>query len=115
MTKIATALVKAIKKELGIKSPSKVFNDIGVNTAQGYVNGYVKRMNAKTRTMTGASLFTPEGPRASAFAGRVNPGNGSLGTTIVRNYDQKITVNTQEIDPRKTAADLGWELEGRLA
>lgn len=106
MTQIATALVKQIKKELGIKSPSKVFDKIGVNTAQGYINGYMKRMNDANLTtpMFGARARVGFGSNTAAV---VNPG-------ISRVYNQHITVNTQEIDPRKNSAELGWMLEGRL-
>jgi len=111
MAQIATALVKQIKKELGIKSPSKVFEAIGMNTARGYINGYVQQMNRNMNTLTGASLFTPDQSRVG-FGG----GNGQpfAGTSVYKTYDIKQTIHTQEIDPRKTAADLGWELQGRL-
>jgi len=39
MDKIADSLVNAIKKKLGIKSPSKVFAEIGSYSAQGLVKG----------------------------------------------------------------------------
>jgi TP901 family phage tail tape measure protein len=112
MNKIAAALVAAIKKELGIKSPSRVFNDIGVNTAQGYVNGYMKRMGSNMNDMRAATAFTPNSPRARVGG----PGYvGAGGTTYSKVFNQNFTINTNEIDPRKTSADLGWELEGRLA
>jgi TP901 family phage tail tape measure protein len=108
MTTIATALIKAIKKELGIRSPSKVFANIGVNTAQGYVNGYVKRMNSQMDTLTGATEFTP----GTGLGYRTAP--TSLGTVVNKTYDIKQTIYTNEISPVKTAADLGWELQGRI-
>lgn len=39
MTKLAKAMVRAIKRELGIKSPSRVFAGLGVNVGKGFVNG----------------------------------------------------------------------------
>ena len=112
MEKIANALVKAIKKQLGIKSPSRVFMGLGVNTAQGYINGYMKRMGTNMNDLERATMFQP------ASSGLLNPRRDMAtaygGTTNNRNYNQVINVHTQEIDPRKTAADLGWELEGRL-
>ncbi len=39
MDKIADAMVKAIKKKLGIKSPSKVFAEVGAFSAQGLSEG----------------------------------------------------------------------------
>ena len=111
METIAAALVKAIKRELGIKSPSKVFDRIGVNTAQGYVNGYMARMNRKRTEMANASRFDPATPGRVGFGSQEQ---GMFNNTPSRVYNQHITVNTQEIDPRKQAADLGWELQGRL-
>jgi TP901 family phage tail tape measure protein len=110
MTKIATALVKQIRKELGIKSPSTVMADIGRHTAQGYTNGYVKTMNRNLTGMAKASLFTP----ASARVGFGSGSSGLYNTGTSKTFNQNITVNTQEIDPRKQAAALGWELQGRL-
>jgi len=108
MAAIATALVKQIKKELGIKSPSRVFQEIGVNTARGYINGYVDKINRERSNMANATMFSPNSTRAGF-------GSSSMaGATYQRNYDQKITINTQELDPRKQAAALGWELQGRL-
>lgn len=43
MTKIADALVVAIKDRLGIKSPSRVLAAIGENTAAGFVQGINRR------------------------------------------------------------------------
>lgn len=110
MTAIAVALVKQIKKELGIRSPSKVFAAIGANTAQGYINGYKKRMDANSASLS-PTYFTDDG--SGRFGG--NPyGGPSSGMVINKTYDIKQTINTQEIDPVKHAADLGWELTGRI-
>jgi hypothetical protein len=113
MTAIANALVKAIKKELGIKSPSKVMMGIGTNTAQGYINGYTSLMNRQRASMAKASLFTPQ----SAYGGATGPANDQgpwANTGSSKQITQHITVNTQEIDPRKHSAELGWELAGRV-
>lgn len=49
-TKLAKALVKAVKKALGIQSPSRVFKKLGKQTVQGLALGlddiYVKRQGA---------------------------------------------------------------------
>jgi TP901 family phage tail tape measure protein len=108
MTAIANALVKAIKKELGIKSPSKVMAALGVNTAQGYANGYLNHMNKQQRSMVRASMFTPGAPgyRTRATA---TPWGGDQKT-----IHNQFNIKTQEIDPRKHSAELGWELQGRM-
>jgi hypothetical protein len=48
----------------------------------------------------------------AASAGTGNPsltGNAATGRT----YNQNITINTQELNPRRQAAELGWLLAGR--
>lgn len=57
--KIADELTKAVKKQLGIKSPSRVFADIGDQTMIGLVNGLArsesdaqKQLNSMAATMT---------------------------------------------------------------
>lgn len=44
MDKIADAMVKAIKKKLGIKSPSRVFASIGAYSGEGLVKGFQSMM-----------------------------------------------------------------------
>lgn len=46
MRSIAKAMAKALKKELGIKSPSRVFRDIAVQTMRGLLNGVQKSTSA---------------------------------------------------------------------
>lgn len=105
MTAIANALVKQIKKELGIHSPSRVMHAIGVNTAKGYINGYTDHMNKQMSRLT---------PDVWAM-NRYGRSSGSYaGANYSKTYHQNITVNTQEIDPRKTSAQLGWELMGKV-
>lgn len=117
MTSLANALVAAIKKALGIRSPSRVFMGLGVNTAQGYLLGYQKHME-KARAMHAEMLaLAPAasqarvdwGPRRGAAFGPTNPSEGRGRGKL---FD--INIHTQEINPRKNAAELGWELEGRL-
>lgn len=109
MVRIANALVAAIKKQLGIRSPSTVFQNLGVNTAQGYINGYVESMNAAQARLAHATMFNPAAPIMPPAGG----GN-VLGTQVIKNYYQDINISTQEIDPRKHSAELGWELQARM-
>jgi TP901 family phage tail tape measure protein len=111
MTAIATALVKAIKKELGIKSPSKVFGNLGVNTALGFIGGYRRKMLAGIPGMSDLTNFAPRGRVGYGTHMRTGVDQG---TTINKTYRIEQTIHTQEINPVKTAADLGWELVGRI-
>jgi TP901 family phage tail tape measure protein len=115
MTAIANALVKQIKHDLGIHSPSTVFDKLGRNTGQGYINGYINQLNNAKKAMSKASAFTPANPSP----GRVGAGGYTspmvnAGTSNTKQITNHINVHTQEIDPRKSAADLGWELAGRM-
>jgi hypothetical protein len=48
----------------------------------------------------------------AAAAGPSSPGiNGATATG--RTYNQQIVINTQELNPRRQAAELGWLLQGR--
>lgn len=53
MDKIADAMVKAIKKKLGIKSPSKVFEGIGVFSMEGLIGGFDKMIGGVERASEG--------------------------------------------------------------
>jgi TP901 family phage tail tape measure protein len=116
MTSIATALVKEIKKQLGIHSPSTVFHGIGKNTALGYVNGYMKTMNDQNKALANAAVFTPT---QSLMTNNTNPTYGTASklpgnVAPSKTIQQYITIHTQEIDPRKTSTQLGWELAGKV-
>ncbi len=52
MAKIAKAVVAAAKKELGVKSPSRVFMGIGDNTMLGYIKGILGQAGALDGAMS---------------------------------------------------------------
>lgn len=101
---------------LRIGSPSKVFFDIGVNTIQGMINGLDKMSRPLYNTMhdiasgmdatvnVGANVGT-----GTALGGAQNNQNGTS-----KQVNQYITIHTNEIDPRLTAAQLGFELQNRM-
>jgi TP901 family phage tail tape measure protein len=92
--------VSWFKSVLGIASPSKVFMKIGKQSMEGYIMGMRSMspaINAQVMNATGG-ITTAAGIGAS--------GNGTP-------VNQTINVETQEIDPRKHAAELGWLLGGR--
>lgn len=118
MNTIALAMVNTIKKALGIKSPSQVFHGLGRMISMGLIHGIRSNMDAVSRAgkdLANASVYKPSIPAYSSMAGvgafSSAPGN-DLGK---RNIDQHFTIYTQEIDPRKHAADLGWELGTRVS
>ncbi|GGS88541.1 phage tail tape measure protein [Nonomuraea spiralis] len=83
MKKIVDALVRAIKKELKIKSPSQVMADIGTMTMEGFVVG----MQAMTSAVQGAAQMVVSqavtGAQAAA-GGSPTASLGSLGTMAGR-------------------------------
>jgi len=80
------------------------------------VLGTVRKMATKTRAATGLVTIPdtetpgggPGGYQPPGFGGAPSSGGGSY-------IEVKQTINTQEINPAKHAADLGWEVARRLA
>ncbi|MEW2302577.1 phage tail tape measure protein [Streptomyces sp. NPDC006655] len=72
MEKIGKAMAKAIKRELGIRSPSRVFHEIGAWIPAGLVNGVDSGMSAVQRAAKRMS--------AALIAGASTPELGSSGT-----------------------------------
>lgn len=67
--RLAKALVNAIKKALGIKSPSKVFEEIGLNAVRGLQIGLDDTYVKKSGTVLAASLEKGFGtPALKAYA-----------------------------------------------
>ena len=73
-TSLAGSAINAIKRKLGIASPSKVMHQIGLYTGQGFIDG-IARMEAKTEKaaarLAGAAIFDP--PRLNAAIGAYTP------------------------------------------
>ncbi|NJP28066.1 hypothetical protein FLW53_28470 [Microbispora sp. SCL1-1] len=65
MAKIAKAVVDAAKKQLGVKSPSRVFMGIGDNTMLGYIKGVLGQQQATVSAVAGVV------GKAAATASRV--------------------------------------------
>lgn len=93
MAQIAKAVVNAAKKELGVKSPSRVFAGIGTNTMLGYVRGVLGQQAAAVSAVTGvmskaasaaARIPAPTPARmagpspAPAYAGEYGTGHGQV-------------------------------------
>lgn len=67
MMKIAKSMEKAIKKALGIKSPSRVMMNIGHHTAEGFALGMQK--NKRVPNAWESMLNVPRGASAGSAAG----------------------------------------------
>lgn len=98
---LAANAVQWFKDKLKIGSPSKVFMEMGKFSAQGYAQGIknaMPAMKANVTNMTGDLTSPGKG--------------GTIAPTGGRNVSQNITIHTQELNPRRQAAELGWLLIG---
>jgi len=82
----------------------------GVNIMKGFMKGISSQIPALKSQLQGitSQMGMLPAPALAVPQGFVRP------ITEQRVTNQYITVNTQEIDPRIHAAELGWELDGRL-
>lgn len=69
MMDIAKSMEKAIKKALGIKSPSKVMQDVGHDTAQGFALGMADNRDVDTAWSSMLNRGPAAGGSATAAAG----------------------------------------------
>ena len=65
MDAIADAMVKAIKKKLGIKSPSRVFMEVGGYSAQGLVRGLAEMSGSVEKAAAGTGQVAVDSLRKS--------------------------------------------------
>lgn len=105
MLAIAKGMVRAIRRALGIKSPSTVFRDLGMQVPRGFAQGIQNGGPLVNRAFN--SMYGYGTPSIPVMAQPAGIGYGSS------NLHQEITINTQEIDPLRHAAELGWELSRR--
>lgn len=109
---LATNMVKAIKRELKIKSPSRVMRVLGSFSGLGLAQGLAseeKTVLSASQRLANAIAGSRTGYN-SPYYGHITPAGGSEGKHV--SVDMK--VYTQEINPVKHAADLGYEIAGRL-
>ena len=116
--------IDAAKRLLGIASPSKVFTQFGVYSGEGLAIGFTKMRGVvrdASERMVEAAINSVEIPvTASITAGVPTVGAMSasqLASVVSQNGPGVVVnqeINTQEIDPVKHAADLGYEIGSRL-
>lgn len=91
--------------------------ELGRMSALGYAMGFRDTLSDQ---MMGTDAFlglgVPEfAPREQGrVGGAETPRPALMPSNTTKNITNNITVNTQEVDPRETAAKLGWELAGRM-
>jgi TP901 family phage tail tape measure protein len=103
MLKIARSMQAAIKKALGIKSPSQVFHGLGLFIAQGLANGI--NAGAGAATSAAGNLLS----RVSAGAGGLSMPGGSAGGTVNVHIEVHGTVIAEQ-----QLADVVQKVMGRI-
>jgi hypothetical protein len=114
---LANKLIAQIKKKLGIHSPSRVALELGRNFGAAFADGIISQMGTVTKNATAlanasTNIQPPPSPATTPATGYSTPVVPGGGVSTV--FQQQIDVHTQEIDPRKHAADLGFELFQRV-
>jgi tape measure domain-containing protein len=100
MNQIATDMVNAIKRQLGIRSPSRVFAEIGGFTAQGLADGFAASSSVVENSVTAV------GDKAIEAMGR---SLANISTLVSSNLDVNPTI-TPVLDlssVKKDAAQIG--------
>ncbi|MEU5427613.1 hypothetical protein AB0H73_18690 [Streptomyces olivoreticuli] len=80
MLGIADAMVSAIRKALGIHSPSRVFAKIGSYVGQGFATGVIGEQGRVVRAVD-SMLTTPSGGHGNTVRGLTSAVTGGLGST----------------------------------
>jgi TP901 family phage tail tape measure protein len=103
--------INAAKRFLGINSPSKLTTQMGMFTGEGFALGIRKMYSMVSDAGKGLA-------ESAIHPVTIPVGNGGLGRPVgggEGSGNVYVTVNTEEIDPVKHAADLGYEIGARLA
>ena len=118
ISRLGNAVVDAARRAFKQNSPSKLFYDMGVNNVKGLINGTISMEKAANAAYAGLvrAHYDSAGNLTFGLYGGNNTGSSMTGLSQPANNNNKIdiTVHTQEIDPVKHSADLGYELAARL-
>lgn len=107
--------IRAAQRALGIASPSKVFYWIGEMSVKGMENAFNAGQSVMAKagdSLARASIADPNDYMLTADYNKTNYGqtfDNGRGRGQVN-----VVVNTEEINPVKHAAELGYEISGRL-
>lgn len=119
---LAQSAWNAVKDFFGFGSPSRLMRQGGRWVGQGLALGILDMVGeveaaAAELGAAGAADIDPFGSGTTPGFGGASPGVGADGTTPMSpgggsggQVVQYVIVHTNEIDPRKNSADLGWEL-----
>jgi TP901 family phage tail tape measure protein len=97
---LGTSVLKWLGNRLSIGSPSKEFAKLGMYSAQGYIQGWKNAMPSVMNQMS-ASV----GGMKTTVINPATRGSGGI--------NQNFYINTQEINPRRHSAELGFLIASR--
>jgi hypothetical protein len=115
MMRIAKSMEKAIKKALGIKSPSRVFTEIGTWIPKGLAKGVEASAHHATRAaemLAGAVTGAGAGFMPGAGLAPVGARGGAAGATVVHNHCARSRMEGERADHGAEAVQ-GRHREGR--
>lgn len=120
--RLGKIIASEIRRALKMRSPSRVGLDIGQNFGASLARGLKSQARSVSRAsniLATAAQFDPstttsQPPRAPSVVGGYRmPATGAYMREPIKQINQKIDIHTQEIDPRRHAAQLGFELANR--
>jgi len=112
VTQLGNDIYTALAKALDIRSPSHRLYYLGQMGMQGLINALRDSRTAVAAEMAALNQILIPDPLALSPAQYGSAGMGNQAPQQIIHQDIKIT--TQEIDPQKHAADLGWEFATRV-
>jgi hypothetical protein len=111
MKALAKAMTKAMKKELGIHSPSRVFAELGGHTGQGLVNGLLDTradvMRASQVLAQAAIPVMPSAPRRAYDTGQdqVTPAALQGGTRAGASVTFQFVTHNPQAEPESVTTN----------
>jgi hypothetical protein len=109
MAKISATMVSAIRRALGIHSPSRVFYQLGGDTIQGWVDGLRAREGEPAAVVSRAAGSIMGAASTAMAAGQASPAGGTSVWGQVVSEVRQLRSDLAE-HPERTARAVGLEL-----
>lgn len=116
----ALAAIEAARGALGIKSPSKVFAEIGINVGEGLVLGIDSKVDSVTKTVgdvakSAIGAYTNianKMPNIIIPTANISASTGSIGASPITTNDNRatVTVNNYFSSDNNAGRDTAWSI-----